>query len=140
MNLGKYFMVDSTLTARQQKLIVLRVAHRCGSTYQWVHNSLGALRVGVTQEEVEAMKEDADSSVWGEEDRCLMIAIDGACNGGRFDDATWERVAAVFDRRQIMDVIHASGYFAMVAWTLIALEVQVQPDFAAFSRSRAKQD
>ena len=34
LDLGRYFILGSTLTARQQKIIVLRVAARTDSTYQ----------------------------------------------------------------------------------------------------------
>lgn len=138
LDLGKYFMLASTLTARQQKLIVLRVAHLHGSTYQWTHNALGAKQVGISDEEVDAVAIGPDAPVWTQEDRCLLQAIDGTCAGGRFDDASWQALAAVFDRRQLMDIIHAAGYFTTVAWTLIALRVQVEPDFAAFSTNRAR--
>jgi hypothetical protein len=37
-----------------------------------------------------------------------------------------------------VDLIHAAGYFSMVAWGLVAMEVEVEADFAEFSKNRAK--
>lgn len=138
LDLGKYFMLGSTLGARQLKLIVLRVAHRYGSTYQWAHNSLGAKQVGITPSEIDAVKVGPTDPSWSDGDRSLIIAIDGTCDGGKFDASTWERLAATFDRKQIMDIIHATGYFTMVAWGLVAMGVELEPDFEAFSKNRAK--
>jgi alkylhydroperoxidase family enzyme len=133
-------MLDSTLTARQQKLVVLRVAHRYGSTYQWTHNALGAKQVGITDAEIDGVQVGPEAPVWSHEDAMLLRAIDGACAGGQFEDATWSDLTAVFDRQKLMDIIQAAGYFSTVAWTLVALRVQVEPDFAAFSKNRAKAD
>ena len=47
---------------------------------------------------------------------------------------------ARFDRRFAMDLIHATGYFTMVAWGLVAMGVEVEPDFADFSKNRAKDE
>lgn len=135
LDLGKYFMLGSSLSMRQSKLIVMRVAHRYGSTYQWIHNSFGAKQLGFTDAEVEAVKTGPGASVWGAEERALLRAIDLTCDGGRFDDAAWSDLTVHFDRRFILDLIHATGYFTMIAWGLIAVGVELEPDFAEFSKS-----
>ncbi|MEJ6010093.1 carboxymuconolactone decarboxylase family protein [Novosphingobium aquae] len=140
LDLGRYFMLESTLSARQIKLIILRVAHRYNSVYQWTHNSLGARQVGISEAEIEAVKAGPSAPEWSREDRLLLEVVDATNAGGRFSDALWQDLSAVFDKRQIMDLIQAAGYFTTTAWMLIALEVEVEPDFAEFSRNRAKQD
>lgn len=140
LDLGRYFMLQSTLTARQIKLIILRVAHRYGSIYQWTHNSLGARQIGISDAEIEAIKAGPADPVWQYGDRLLLALVDATNAGGRIDDTLWHELTATFDKRQIMDLIHAAGYFTSVAWTLIALDVQLEPDFAEFSTNRAKKD
>ena len=140
LDLGRYFMLQSTLTARQIKLIILRVAHRYGSIYQWTHNSLGARQIGISDAEIEAIKAGPADPVWQSEDRLLLALVDATNAGGKIDDTLWHELTATFDKRQIMDLIHAAGYFTSVAWTLIALDVQLEPDFAEFSQNRAKSE
>lgn len=140
LDLGRYFMTQAKITPRQLKTIVLRVAHRYGSTYQWTHNSLGAQQLGMTAEEIERIKHGPDADGWSADDRDLLRLIDEVGNGGRVSDATWAAVSTRMDRQQIMDIVHAVGYFTMVAWGLVAMSVQVEPDFADFSRNRAKAD
>lgn len=138
LDYGKYFMLGSSLSARQIKLIILRVAHRYDSHYQWTHNALGAKQVGVTDAEIEAVKAGPQAAIWSEDDRLLLEAVDAIGSGGRFADALWSRLAARFDRRFIMDVIHATGYFTSIGWGLIAMGVELEPDFAEFSQNRGK--
>lgn len=140
LDLGRYFMLQSTLTARQIKLIILRVAHRYGSVYQWTHNSLGARQVGISDAEIDAVRVGPDDPVWSPEDRAVLAAVDIVNAGGQFGDAAWAEMEALFDRRLIMDLIHAAGYFTMVAWSLIAMGVEVEGDFAEFSKNRARPD
>ena len=140
LDLGRYFMLQSTLTARQIKLIILRVAHRYGSIYQWTHNSLGARQIGISDAEIDAIKAGPADPVWQSEDRLLLALVDATNAGGKIDDTLWHELTATFDKRQIMDLIHAAGYFTSVAWTLIALDVQLEPDFAEFSQNRAKSE
>lgn len=140
LDLGRYFMLHSTLTARQIKLIILRAAHRYGSVYQWTHNSLGARQIGISDAEIDAIKSGPADPVWQSGDRLLLELVDATHAGGKIDDALWHQLTATFDKRQIMDLIHAAGYFTMVAWGLIAMRVEVEDDFADFSKNRAKPD
>lgn len=138
LNLGRHFMLESALSARQIKLIILRVAHRYNSVYQWTHNSHGARQIGMNDTEIEAVKAGPQAAIWSIEDRLLLSAVDATNAGGAIDDALWNQLAATFDKCFIMDLIHAAGYFIMVAWTLVALQVEIEPDFADFSQNRAK--
>lgn len=90
--------------------------------------------------EIEGVKEGPGASVWNEEDRLLLTAIDQTCSGGRIGDATWNALCATMDRCKIMDLVQAVGYFTMIAWGLIAMEVQLEPDFAESPKNRAKSD
>lgn len=138
LDFGKYFMLHSTLDARTLKLIILRVAHRYQSHYQWAHNALGARQVGVSEAEIEAVRAGPGSPVWNADDRLLLATVDQVCDGGRIDDATWAKLQAAKSIPQIMDIVQAIGYFTSVAWSLVAMGVQVEPDFAEFSQNRAK--
>lgn len=138
LDLGKYFMLESALSARQIKLIILRISHRYGSTYQWTHNALGAQQIGISEAEIAAVQAGPDAPIWSPADRALLSAVDSVNAGGRFEGAAWSQLETLFDRRFIMDLIHAAGYFTMVAWGLIAMGVEVEPDFAEFSANRAK--
>lgn len=140
LDLGKYFMLNSHLSARQIKLIILRIAHQYGSTYQWAHNSFSAQQVGISDAEIEAVKVGPEDPVWSDDDRAVLGAIDTTCNGGRFEDEPWDALVTRFGMQLVMDLIHAAGYFTMVAWGLIAMQVEVEPDFAEFSKNRTKEN
>lgn len=138
LDFGKYFMLESTLSARQIKLVILRVAHRNGATYQWTHNAYGALQIGISETEIEAVKQGPSSPVWNPDERAMLELVDAVASGGTIDPQTWQAASASFDTPFIMDILHATGYFAMIGLGLKAMGVEIEPDFAEFSRNRAK--
>lgn len=137
LNMGRYFMLESTLDGRQLKIIMLRVAHRYGSTYQWTHNVAAALQMGMTAGEIAGLQEGGGAAVWSDADAAMLRAVDATCDGGLIGDALWRELEAHYSRRQIMDLVHATGYFTMVAWGLVTMGVELEEDMS-FSRNRAK--
>lgn len=140
LDFGKYFMTTSTLSGRAQKMIVVRIGWHTDSIYQVTHNRLGALQIGMGEAEVAALEQPLDAHDWSPRDRAMLHAVDQLSKGGGIDDAAWADLARHFDTRQILDLVQATGYFTTVAWTLVAAEVQVEPDFAEFSKNCAKPD
>lgn len=133
LDFGKYLLVESSLTIRQRELVILRVAWRYNSEYQWAHHVHSARRIGMTDAEIEALQSKGPSPVWGREDQVLIAAVDQLCDSGRIDDATWSMLTDTMDPRQIMDFLYSVGFFTMNAWAFGGMGVQLEPDFAVFS-------
>jgi 4-carboxymuconolactone decarboxylase len=128
LDFGKYFMRDSTLSGRWQRMIVLRVAHLTGSFYQWAHNSVLAVKAGnLTEAEVSALKDRPEEGPWEAAEMAMLVAIDQLNATGKIDDAAWAALEQQLDRKQILDLVQATGYFTTVAWTIIAAGVQLEP-------------
>jgi 4-carboxymuconolactone decarboxylase len=133
LDMGRYMLVGSSLTKRQKELVVLRVAWRYKSAYQWAHHVHSARQIGMSDAEFEALESPDSSSVWNEQDQALISAIDQLCDSGRIDDGTWAILAAAMDKKQIMDFLYSVGFFTMNAWAFGAMGVQLEPEFEAFS-------
>jgi len=133
--MGRYMLVDSLLTKRQKELVVLRVAWRYRSAYQWAHHVHSARQIGMTDAEFKALESPDPSPVWNEQEQGLISAIDQLCDAGRIDDETWAVLAAQMDKQQIMDFLYSVGFFTMNAWAFGAMGVQLEPEFEEFSKS-----
>lgn len=132
--LGKYLLVDSSLTERQKELIVLRVAWRYQSEYQWVQHVFTGRKIGMTDAEFEALQcEDIPCSAFPPEEVALIGAIDQLGRSGRIDDGNWATLSASMSQRQIMEFLYATGMFAMNAWAFGAMGVQVEDGYKPFS-------
>lgn len=135
LDFGKYLLVNSTLSVRQRELLILRVAWRYRSHYQWAHHVVSARKIGVTDEELEALKIGADAAVWSVSEKAFLQAVDQLCEGGRIDDTVWSTLLETMGRQQLMDMLYSVGFFAMNAWAFTAMGIELEPDFEQFSTS-----
>lgn len=135
LDLGKYMLVHSTLTPRQKELVVLRVAWRYDSHYQWAHHVHAGRKLGMTDAEFAALGKAGPDPLWSPSEQALLDAVDQLCDRGRIEDATWAALTGEMDRHQVMDLLYSVGFFAMNAWAFGAMGIQLEPGFEEFSTS-----
>jgi 4-carboxymuconolactone decarboxylase len=128
LNFGKYVLGKSSLNVRQRELIVLRVAARYASPYQWAHHVIIAGRIGMGDAEFGALRSGGVSPLWNRDDQAIVSATDQLFDSGRIDDATWAILGETMDRRQRMDFLYTVGFFTMNAWALGNMGVEVEPE------------
>jgi 4-carboxymuconolactone decarboxylase len=134
LDFGKYVLIESKLTERQRELIVLRIAWRYKSKHQWTHHVLSARKIGISDEEIEALGQAETSPIWSEGERALIAAVDQLCTTGQIEDGTWLLLSAEHDTQTLMDILYAIGLFTMNAWAFNAMGIELEPDVAAYSR------
>lgn len=135
LDMGKYMLVGSSLSARQMELVVLRVAWRQDVDYEWAHHVHSARQIGMTEAEFAALRSDGPCPVWSRKDQALIDAVDQLSSVGRISPDTWNALAQAMDRRGLMDLIYSIGFFTMNIWAVGTMGVPLEPDFAEFSRS-----
>ena len=127
LEFGKYLLVESTLSARQRELLIMRVAWRFHSRYQWAHHVVSSRKIGMTDAEIEGLKLGPRAPVWNTHERALLSAIDQLCENGHIDDTIWDDLDRTMNRHQIMDMLYSVGFFTMNAWAFSAMGVQLEP-------------
>ncbi len=123
---GKHLLLDSTLPARPRELVVLRTSWRLKSAYEWHYHVGYALKIGVTLEEIAAIKEFPAGGDWNEQDHAVLTAVDELLQNNCLSDASWAKLTQHFDKQQIMDFIFTVGNYTMLSWTIAVLGVQLE--------------
>ena len=126
LNFGMHILRGSTLSERVREIATLRTAWLYRSDYQWQKHAQAAQRIGMTPEEIEAIKAGADSPVWSQFERHLLRAVDQLRNHTAIDDETWNGLGEHLDRRQLLDFLFTVGSYAMLAMVLNAVRVQLE--------------
>lgn len=134
LDFGKYLLVDCTLSPRQKELIILRVAWRYNSHYQWAHHVHSGRQIGMTDAEFAALQQEGPAACWNAQEQALLDATDQLCAHGRVDDATWAILSAAMDRHQLMDFLYSVGFFTMNAWAFGAMGIELEAGFEDFSK------
>jgi alkylhydroperoxidase family enzyme len=115
------------LEPRLRELIVLRVAYRTRSSYEWVQHVKLSQRYDVTETEVEAIAAAAyDGFTPIEAD--LLQATDQLLDGYRIDDATWARLAAGLDEKTLLEMIFVVGTYTALAMVFNGIGIELDPD------------
>jgi 4-carboxymuconolactone decarboxylase len=123
---GKHFLMNNTLNTRQLEIIILRVAWRVKSAYEW-HNHVGyGMNAGLTLDDIAAIRDFPEGGNWSEEEVALMTATDELINANKISDATWETLCKSFDTRQMMDLTFTIGHYVMTSWALSSFGVEIE--------------
>jgi 4-carboxymuconolactone decarboxylase len=123
---GKHLLIDNTVPNRARELIILRVAWRTKSEYEWHYHVGYGLNFGLTLEEIAAIKKGAADPIWKAGDRAILSAIDQLIDDGNIADKTWTDLSRQFDRKQLMDFVLTVGHYVMTSWALNAFGVPLE--------------
>jgi 4-carboxymuconolactone decarboxylase len=122
---GKLFA--GKLPARDRELLILRTGWRTRAAYEWgQHVTLGQ-HAGLTDDEIERVKAGPDDERWTADDAALLRAADELHDTSALSDATWAALAAVYDERQLIEVIMVVGHYHMVSYLINGLGIQREP-------------
>jgi 4-carboxymuconolactone decarboxylase len=102
------------LPARERELIILRTAWNCRSRYEWGQHVEIGLRAGVTDDEILRVAQGSDAFA-GQPSQWLLSACDEICAQQFISDATWEQLAARYDRKRLIEILMLVGHYIMIA-------------------------
>jgi 4-carboxymuconolactone decarboxylase len=124
-------IADSTLSAREQQIVILTVARFWGANYPWAVQCRNALKVGLTQEEIDAI--NARGALPTDDKRELLahqianelLADKGLC------DATYASAEASFSTEELVALVARIGSFSMTCCTANAFDITPPDDAPA---------
>jgi alkylhydroperoxidase family enzyme len=117
-------MPRGRLPRRDTELVILRVAHLCGSEYEWRHHERIGRRAGLTTEQVERVREGADPGGWSARETLLLRAVDELHETRNIADELWAGLRAEYSDAELIELCMLTGHYEMLAMTLNALRVQ----------------
>jgi 4-carboxymuconolactone decarboxylase len=131
LRLGQSLLQHSKLDARWRELAIMRVAWRNGSDYEWGQHVAFARRAGLTDVEIEAVKEGSTSDQLSEQDRAVVQFAEEV-DSLQLSEATHLRVKAFLSDEEIAELSLSVGFWSMVARFLVAMQVEREPATPGF--------
>lgn len=124
-----YLLQRGELPGRLRELVILRVAHRHRSAFEWgQHVRLGAA-VGITDDDVAALAAGNDG--FAGTDRLALEAADQLVTDGRADWSTWSALVDALGEHAAMELIFIVGTYTLTAMAFSTWGLQPQPGSAA---------
>lgn len=120
---------DLALSPRNRELVVLRVAWRTRSRYEWLQHVRMAPRHGITPEEVGRIATEACPGPWAPLEGDLLAATDQLLGTHTITAATWQRLARSMDQRELVELPFVIGAYATLAMAFNTFGIQPDPQY-----------
>ena len=93
----------------------LRVAHNCGSKFEWDEHSDYARDAGLTDAEIAAVARPIDEGAWSASERALLQAADDLHATQNVADETWAVLASYYDTPALAEILFVVGQYTMLS-------------------------
>jgi alkylhydroperoxidase family enzyme len=119
-------MPGGVLPRADSELVILRVAHNCGSEYEWRHHERLAATAGLDRAEIEAARAAPAPEALTPRRQLLLRVADELHADRDLSNATWDELRAQLSEVETIELCMLVGHYEMLAMTLNAL--RVEPD------------
>jgi len=121
------------LDNRLRELIIMRVAWRTGSVYEWTQHWHVSLRIGMTEEDILSVRDWPNAKDLDAPARAVLAATDETLDDGRISDATWQNCALhVGGQAELMEMVVAIGNWRTFSEVLRSLDIPLEDGVEAW--------
>lgn len=115
---------DALLDPVTRELLILRVAWRTRSGYEWSqHRRMGA-DAGLNEAQLEAVLEGPDANVWTAKERTLLRATDEMIDNFAVSAETWNELTSTFGSAEVFELLFVVGGYLCLATVLNSIGLQ----------------
>lgn len=116
------------LDVRLRELLIMRIGWVTGSMYEWTQHWRFAERVGLSSEDVLAVRDWRNSNRLSAADRAVLGAVDDTLTHGKIsDEVWWQCVAHVGNQPVLIEMVVAIGNWNTFSQLLRSLEIPLEP-------------
>ncbi len=121
MAFGMNILKNALLSPRDREILTLRTGWLCDAPFEWgAHVKLGR-EAGLSDDEIERIKNGPDAGGWSTLDRALLSAVDEMHHDSTIHDETWDVLAAHYSDEQLIELPMIVGQYHMTAFFQNAL-------------------
>jgi alkylhydroperoxidase family enzyme len=119
-------MPRGTLPRADSELVILRVGVLCRARYEWEQHQSFARRAGLTDAEIERVREGPGAEGWTDRQRVILEVVEELHRDRFVSDETWARAAEHFSPEELIELCMLTGHYEMLAMTLNSAGVQIE--------------
>ncbi|MFI6772477.1 carboxymuconolactone decarboxylase family protein [Nocardia sp. NPDC050412] len=111
-----------------RELVILRVAWRSGSGYEWSQHARMAAGLGLDEHQIRAVRHGPAAPGWSPVQRLLLTTTDELLERHCVTDRTWTELARHFDERQLIELLFVAGSYLCLAMVFNSVALQPDPE------------
>lgn len=128
MRLGNALLFKGVLDPVLREIVILRVGHVTGSTYEVHQHKIVGRDCGMTDAQIEAVPDGDASSVFTEREKLAIRVTDEVIANVRMKDNTFAAMQAEFSEREMTELLLVIGFYNMIAGFLENMQVEIEPE------------
>ena len=122
----RYHVVkDSSLTARQREILILRVACQINSEYEWRHHVVRGEAAGLSKEEIERVKSGAIAAGWTRAEQFIIQAVDQILEDNQLSEETAAGLIETVGRKGMLDAVFTVAVYIALGSLLKTFDVPI---------------
>jgi 4-carboxymuconolactone decarboxylase len=126
MRFNRSLLFDTQLAPRLREIAVLRIAHLSRSEYEWVQHVRIGTSIGLTTEDIAAVKAGEPARHWSSLDSLVLQAVDELQSQDTISDCVWAGLAKQLDQRLLLELLWIIGGYKASAWIFNELRVPLE--------------
>jgi alkylhydroperoxidase family enzyme len=119
-----------SLDARLRELLIMRLGWQTGSVYEWTQHWRVALELGVSDQDLLAVRDWRASDRFSAADRAVLAATDETLEAGAISPETWvaleKEIGDPNDPTVLIELVAAIGTWRMISSVLRSLEIPLE--------------
>lgn len=120
-------MPGGVLPRRETELVILRVAHLCGSAYELEHHTRLGRAAGLDEAYLRRVAGGPGADGWTARERALLHAVDALHADRDIGDAVWRDLGRHLDERERIELCLLAGHYEMLATVIRTLRIEPDP-------------
>jgi 4-carboxymuconolactone decarboxylase len=121
-------IAESTLTAREQQVIVLTVARFWNAKYPWAAQSRNGLKIGLSEAEIDAINCRGAPPTASKRELLAQRVANELLADKALSEATYAAAAATFSTEELVALVARVGSFTMTCCTANAFDITPPDD------------
>jgi alkylhydroperoxidase family enzyme len=117
---------NSSLPLRDKEILILRIAWLSRAQYEWDHHVIGGRRAGLTDEEINNIKDGLKAKNWQVFDKVLIQSVDELYRDNTISDSTWKALSKQYNMFQLMDLVFTVTSYNLLAMFLNTFGIQTE--------------
>lgn len=115
-------MTENTLSARTRELIILRLAWRGKSVYEFSHHAEISRELKMSEEDIMGVRDPDQCKSYNKVDRAVLAMTDDLAHGMHIAPKTWALLEESFSKPELNELLFTAGLWRMQACWLNAME------------------
>ncbi|HCG02110.1 MAG TPA: carboxymuconolactone decarboxylase family protein [Chloroflexi bacterium] len=117
-------LAKGLLPARERELVILRMAFRCQSVYEFGQHTVIGLASRLRRDEIDRIVLPLEEAGFPKADEALILMVDELYDVNRVADSTWSQLRDRWNEAEMLELLMVAGFYWMVAGVLNSAGVE----------------